>query len=423
MNAREAIEYIHSVSWKGSVPGLSRTEELLRRIGNPEKQLRFIHIAGTNGKGSTAATLASIFRAAGYRTGLYTSPYLIRFNERIQMDGECITDRELAEITEFIKPHAEAMEDTPTEFELVTTIGFEFLRRKRAEIVILEVGMGGELDSTNVIPAPEAAVICNIGLDHTEYLGATLAEIAKTKAGIIKSGCVCVLYPNEKSVENAVAAKCRAVGAELRIADFSLLSPVSHSLDGQEFSFSGKRYKTPLLGEHQLKNAAVALTAVDALCEKGWNIPQAAITRGMAQTVWPGRFQILRREPLMIIDGGHNPQCMDAMVKNVDDYLQGYDLTILTGVLADKDYKAMYRELAKRASRFLTVTPPSPRALDGAELARYLQTLGKSAEHYTAIDDAVAAALSIARQTGGAVLACGSLYMLGDVIRAEEKRH
>lgn len=268
MNAREAIEYIHSVSWKGSVPGLSRTEELLRRIGNPEKQLRFIHIAGTNGKGSTAATLASIFRAAGYRTGLYTSPYLIRFNERIQMDGECITDRELAEITEFIKPHAEAMEDTPTEFELVTTIGFEFLRRKRAEIVILEVGMGGELDSTNVIPAPEAAVICNIGLDHTEYLGATLAEIAKTKAGIIKSGCVCVLYPNEKSVENAVAAKCRAVGAELRIADFSLLSPVSHSLDGQEFSFSGKRYKTPLLGEHQLKNAAVALTAVDALCEK-----------------------------------------------------------------------------------------------------------------------------------------------------------
>ena len=184
LTVTEALDYIHSVSWKGSVPGLSRTQELLRRMGNPEKALRFVHIVGTNGKGSTAAMLSSCLQAAGYRTGLYTSPYLLRFHERMQVNGRPVSDEELAEITEFVRPHAEAMTDHPTEFELVTAIGFEFFRRQKTDIVVLEAGMGGELDSTNVIGVPEAAVITAMGLDHVKELGPTMADIARAKAGI-----------------------------------------------------------------------------------------------------------------------------------------------------------------------------------------------------------------------------------------------
>ena len=188
MNAEQAIEYIHSVFWKGSIPGLGRTQTLLSKMGNPEKKLKFVHIAGTNGKGSTAAMTASILRKAGYRTGLYTSPYIYRFHERMQIDGEEISDADLVAVTEFVKPLADSMEESPTEFELVSCIAFEYFYRKKCDIVVLEVGMGGALDSTNVIEVPEVAVITIIGLDHTEFLGNTLEEIALTKSGIFKEG-------------------------------------------------------------------------------------------------------------------------------------------------------------------------------------------------------------------------------------------
>ena len=421
MNVTEALAYIHSVSWKGSIPGLGRTQELLRRMGNPERDLKFIHIVGTNGKGSTAAMLASCLHAAGYRTGLYISPFLFRFHERMQMDGQPISDEMLAEITEFVKPHAEAMAEHPTEFELVTAIGMEFFRRSGAEIVVLEAGMGGELDSTNVIPPPEAAVICNVGLDHTEYLGDTVEAIAKTKAAVVKPGSACVLYPNVPSVEAVVADRCRQVGADLFPADLAALQPQSKSLDGQIFDWRRETgLKIPLLGRHQLRNAAVVLTTLEALRCRGWNIPTEAVRRGLAETVWPGRFQVVRRDPLFVVDGGHNPQCMDALAQNIRDYLTGMDLTILTGVLADKNHEEMYPELAAYAARFFTLTPPSPRAMDGEELAKYLRTLGKEATACATIPEGVAAAMAAARQHGGAVLACGSLYLAGDVILAAE---
>ena len=195
MTLNEALDYIHSVNWRGSIPGLSRTRELLHRIGNPQDRLRYVHVAGTNGKGSTCAMLASILQKAGFRTGLYTSPYINRFNERMQIDGEPIGDDELCEITAYIRPHAETMADLPTEFELVTCIGFEYFARHECDIVILECGMGGEFDATNVIRTPECAVLCTIGLDHMQVLGSTHTEIARTKAGIFKPGGVCVTYP------------------------------------------------------------------------------------------------------------------------------------------------------------------------------------------------------------------------------------
>ena len=202
MNMQEALKYIHGVSWLGTIPGLERELELLHRIGDPHQGMKYVHVAGTNGKGSTAAMLQNILTRAGYRTGLYTSPYIIRFNERIQVDGEQISDADVCALTEYIKPHAEAMADHPSEFEIVTAIGFEYFKRRQCDIVVLEVGMGGEWDATNVIEDNEAAVIVNIGLDHTEVLGDTIEKIALTKSGVVKRGCPCVIYRQEKVVED-----------------------------------------------------------------------------------------------------------------------------------------------------------------------------------------------------------------------------
>ena len=416
MNVSEALSYIHSVCWKGSIPGLSRTRELLAKMGDPEKKLRFVHIAGTNGKGSTAAMLAAILRQAGYVTGLYTSPYIIKFHERMQVNGEMISDEELCAITEYIRPLAESMTESPTEFELVTCIAMEYFVRRGCQIVVMEVGMGGELDSTNVIAAPEASVICNIGLDHTEVLGDTLEKIASAKAGIIKPGCPAVIYRAAPSVEAVFEEKCRAVGSELHKADFDAIRLHTHDLTGQVFDFGRfQALHLPLLGEHQLKNAAVVLTTADVLKTRGWAITDENIRQGLATVRWPGRFELLRKDPLFIVDGGHNPQCIEALVQNIRQYLAGRPLTVLTGVLADKDYHCMYADVARQfAARFVTVTPPNPRALDAQALAEYLRQFGKPVTACDSVDAGVREAI---RQAGpdGVVLAYGSLYMVGDI--------
>ena len=415
MTLDEALSYIHSVSWKGSVPGLSRIDALLERMGRPERTLKFVHVTGTNGKGSTCAMLASIFRAAGYRTGLYTSPYLIRFNERMQVDGEMIPDDELCEITARVRELADSLPDHPTEFELVTAIGFAWFAERRCDIVICEVGMGGEFDATNVILPPEAAVICNIGLDHTQILGDTLEKIAATKSGIIKTGCDSILYRAQHSVEAVVEARCRQVGAALHRADFDALEPESHGLDGQVFSWNRFRsLRLPLLGAHQLHNAATALTAADALRERGWKLSDAAIRRGIETVRWPGRFEIVRRDPLVIIDGGHNPQCIEALVGNIRDYLDGRPLTVLTGVLADKDYDCMYRDVARYAREFVPITPARPRAMDAHALAEYLRQFGKPVSACDSAAEGVR--LAVSRTAKDGVLLCyGSLYMIGEI--------
>ena len=414
MNVQEALTYIHSVSWKGSVPGLSRTQELLHRLGDPQNKLKFIHIAGTNGKGSTAAMLASVLQAAGYRTGLYTSPYITCFNERMQVDGRMIDDDELAQITQELRPHAEAMEDHPTEFELVTAIAMVYFARHACDIVVLEVGLGGALDSTNVISQPEVAVICNIGLDHTEVLGDTLEKIAQAKAGIIKGGDV-VIYRGQASVEQVFADACARTGARLHRADFDAIVPVSAALDGQVFDYGARKaLLLPLLGAHQLKNAAVVLTTVDVLIARGWHISEQALREGLRTVRWPGRFELLRREPIFIVDGGHNPQCMASLAENLKTYLAGRPITALTGVMADKDYSDMDRIVAPYISRYVTVTPDNPRALRAEALAEALRVYGKPVTACPTVAEGVAEAL---RQTGSgeAVVAFGSLYMVGDI--------
>ena len=415
MTPNEALEYIHSVCWKGSIPGLGRTRELLEKMGNPQNQLQFVHIAGTNGKGSTAAMTANILRKAGYCTGLYTSPYIFRFHERMQVNGQCISDEELAEITAFVKPLAESMADHPTEFELVTCIAMEYFKRHHCDVVSLEVGMGGELDSTNVIASPLVAVLTNIGLDHTEFLGDTLEKICETKAKIIKPGTIAVTYREKPSVEAVIDARCREVGAKWMPADFDSIHLVRASLEGQVFDWGDDTaLELPLLGKHQLYNAAVVLTIVKALRERGLAISDTAMREGIATVSWPGRFELVARDPLFIVDGGHNPQCIEALVNNVRDYLNGRTLTVLTGVLADKDYGAMYQDMAQYVSQFVTVTPPNPRALSAQDLKAYLERFGKPITACDTVAEGVALAKELAGREG-VVLAYGSLYMVGDI--------
>ena len=419
MTIEEALQYIHNVSWVGTIPGLEREIELLDRIGNPQDHLKFVHIAGTNGKGSTAAMLASVLAKAGYRTGLYTSPYIIRFNERIQVNGEQIPDEAVCALTEMIRPHAEAMADHPSEFEIDTAIAMEYYRREKCDIVVLEVGMGGEWDATNVVRNTEAAVLVNIGLDHTQVLGATLWEIARTKSGIVKPGRPVVLYQQaQRSVEMVVEEVCRELCAPLCRVDFSALKPLSDGLDGQRFDWKDlKDLRIPLLGAHQLRNACTALTTLAVLRGRGWNIPDEAIREGLATVTWPGRFQRLCDDPLFIVDGGHNPQCLEALQDALRRYLPGRRIVFLNGCMADKDYGDMFNYLLPFSDEFVTVTPRNPRALPAADLAAWLTGRGGRAVACDTVAAGVRKAIELAGDDG-VVCACGSLYMIGDIVAA-----
>lgn len=313
MSYAATLAYIHSVKWQGSKPGLSRTQTLLAALGNPERKLKFVHIAGTNGKGSTAACLAACLQAAGYRVGLYTSPYINRFNERLQVDGAPIPDETLEQLVDHIRPHADAMADAPTEFELITALGFLYFARERCDIVVLEVGLGGTLDSTNVIGPPEAAVITALGKDHMAVLGNSMAQIAQAKAGIIKGGCPVISYGGDPEADRVIAETCRRTGSPLYPVDFGQLTVQPGSLAESRFDFGPlKNLTLPLIGSYQPKNAATAITTLKVLAQRGWDIPDSAIRAGLAAVQWPGRFELLRSTPPFLLDGSHNPPGMEA---------------------------------------------------------------------------------------------------------------
>ena len=414
MTEQAAIAYIENFTWSKSRLGLDRTRALLRALGDPQKKLRFVHVAGSNGKGSACAMLDAVLRAAGYRTGLYISPYLQDFRERIQLGGVPIPPERLAAVTERVAAAADAMEDHPSQFELVTAVGMVYFAEEGCDLVILEVGMGGALDSTNVIDAPEAAVLMNLGLEHTEYLGPTLADVAAAKAGIVKPGAACVLYDVPPEASRVVEAVCREKNVPLVRADFSRLTPLSASLDGQRFSYRGETWNLALLGPHQLRNAAVVLETVTVLRGRGWRIPDAAVRDGLAAVRWPARMEVLGRSPLFLLDGGHNPQCAEALARSLRDLLPGRRFVFLLGVLADKDVSGILAPVLPLAERFFCLTPLSGRALPAPALAEKLTALGRTAEAFDSIPDGMRAALDAAGPDG-AVVAFGSLYLAGAV--------
>ena len=415
MTYEEALSYIHSICWKGSKLGLDRTRELLGKLNDPQKELKFIHIAGTNGKGSTAAMLSSILEEAGYRVGLYTSPFINRFNERMQVNHQPIPDEELAALTEYVRPHADAMADSPTEFELITALAMVWFARQKCDIVVLEVGMGGELDSTNIIDVPEAAVIAAMGLDHVKELGPTMADIARAKAGIIKEGGRVVSYGGNPEADEVIAAVCRARNASLCQPDFSAIVPGDFSLEGQTFSYKGWRgLRIPLVGAYQMNNAAVVLETVEVLRQRGWSVSDEAVRQGLADTRWPARFEVLRRDPVFIVDGGHNPHGIRATAESLRRLFPGRKITFVTGVMADKDVEHILGLIVPLADQFFTVRPDNPRAMDAGELARRIEAMGAKATPCASVRDGVDRAIQ-AEGPHGVACALGSLYMSGEV--------
>ncbi len=414
MTYEQALEYIDRISWLGTKPGLTRVGELLEKLGDPQKKLRFVHVAGTNGKGSVSAMLASILRAAGYRTGLFTSPYLQRFNERMQLDGIPIGDEALAGIIERVKPIADKMQDPCTEFELTTAAAMLWFAEDGADVVVLEVGLGGRLDATNVIDASECDVITNIGLDHTTVLGDTTEQIAYEKAGIMKAAHV-VSYVQTPEVTAVLKAQAKLKGLKLTFADFGKLTCVDNSVSGQKFHYGiGPEYELPLLGEHQRRNAAVVLEAVEVLRQRGFAIGDDAVTYGFRSVRWPGRFEVISVSPLVVVDGAHNPQGIMTVADNLTTYFPNEWRVLLIGVLADKDWSAMVDILAPLANAFVVVPPNSPRALRPQLLCEALGKYGKHAIARDSVADGVRTALNLSG-ANGMVCATGSLYMIGQI--------
>ena len=411
MTYEQALAYIHSVNWTFCKPGLERIAALCEALGNPQNDLRFVHVAGTNGKGSFCSMTASILQAAGYRTGLFTSPYIKVFNERMMVDGEMISDEELAELTAFVRPIADGMADKPTEFELITALAFLYFKRHGCDVVVLETGMGGRLDATNLITSPLLTVITGIALDHTAFLGDTVEQIAAEKAGIIKAGCP-VLYGGEDAVAQAVIARTAAEKAvPYRQVDRRSLQVLSADLEGTRFAYEGYTDLTlSLLGLYQPYNAATVLTAVEMLNEQGLTISETAVRQGLATVYWPGRFEVLSREPLVIFDGAHNAEGIAAAVASIRHYFARRKVYVLTGVLQDKDYHAIAADLAQVACRAFVLTPDNPRALAGDTYAALLEELGVSAQAYDSIAAAYTAARCAAQEDGVPLLCLGSLY-------------
>lgn len=417
MNYEETLEYIHTINWRGSKLGLERVTELLALLGNPQDSLRFVHVAGTNGKGSVCAMTASILKEAGYKTGLYISPFIRRFNERMQINGEEISDVELCEVVEYVKNYAEAMENLPTEFEIVLAVAMEYFKRNGCDIVVLEVGLGGRLDATNVIKTPALTVITSIDFDHMKELGGTLTEIAAEKCGIIKENVPTASYVQVDAVAAVLRKTCAERNSRLTVCDFEEIKLLESSLKGQRFDYKERKdLFIPLLGRHQLKNAALALEAAEVLNKEGFNISDKALREGLAKTVWQARLELLNEDPVFILDGAHNPQGIAAAVSAAKEYLSGKDITVLIGVLADKDYGRMLGEINEVADRFVASEPNSPRRLPCEELGEKLNVFGKEVYIEKNVTEAVNRAVELAKEHGGAVLSLGSLYMASEVI-------
>lgn len=416
MNYKESLDYIHNVERFGSRLGLERMTELLEKLGRPQDGLRFVHIAGTNGKGSCAAMLSSILKFSGYKTGLYTSPYLFKFNERMQINGKDISDDALAAVVTKIAAAADTMEDHPTEFELMTAAALLWYAEEKCDVVVLEVGMGGRFDATNVIENPELCVIMNIGLDHTAILGDTIEKIAFEKAGIVKPGRPCVMYPSSSAAIETVKNVCAGKNAPLSFADFSQIESVFNSTEGQVFTYKGTQYALALLGKHQLSNAAVVIEAARLLMNGSLkNITENSIEHGLYAAMWPARFEVVCEDPFFVVDGGHNPQCAEAVAENLELYFPDTKRVLLVGILADKDYAEVFNILDPVADEYVCVTPDSPRALPAEELAKHLERFGKPVTVCESIEDGVETAKDIAAELEGMACSVGSLYMSGTI--------
>lgn len=398
-------------------PGLERMQHLLARLGNPQKELKCVHVAGTNGKGSTCALLASILQRAGYRTGLYTSPHLTDFSERIRIDGEEIPHDEVVRLAQRVLTEAEACraEGFPlTEFELITAMAFLWFREQGCEVCVLETGLGGRCDATNVIESPLLTVLTSISLDHTKILGDTIEQIAFEKSGILKQGVPCVCYPDlPRAAEGVIRMTAQVQSAHLVVAPLKDLTFVDASLRGTRLLTERSMPLTlPLLGEHQMKNAAVVLACVKELRALGWEISDSAVQEGFANVSFPARMEVLSETPPVLLDGAHNPEGTAALAKAVKKYVTKKRMIGVCGMMEDKNVREAVRKLDGVMEKVYTVAPDSPRAMSAQALAAEWERRRIDAEPVSSVREALEKALEEGAQRG--VLVCGSLYLAGE---------
>ena len=427
MNYIEARVYLDEVSKYGSVLGLESMRELLRRLGDPQNELKFIHISGTNGKGSVLAYLSTILTGAGYRTGRYISPTLFSYRERIQVDGEYIEKESLACHVTAIAAAAEDMQKaglpSPTVFEIETALAFLYFKEKRCDIVTLEVGCGGLLDATNVITTTLMEVIASISMDHTDLLGDTLAKIAAQKAGIIKPDTMVVSAQQKSEAAQVIEDTCKEQHCTLQMVDESKISNVHYGAEGQTFSYkTWENVAISLAGSYQIKNAALALEGVEALRKLGYALSDQQVREGLLHTAWRGRFTTLRRDPTVIIDGAHNPAAALELKESLERYFPGKTLYFVMGMFKDKDYAQVIDLTAPLARHIITVeTPGNPRAMPARELAEAVGKVNPSVEWADSVAHGVEKALAMAGKED-AVIVFGSLSFLGEAADAVNEK-
>ena len=404
-------KYLDKLRLIGSRFGTDCEKELLSLLGNPQDKLRFIHVAGTNGKGSFCSMMSSVLQKQGYKVGLYTSPYIVVFNDRIRVNGLPIAEDDINDLFERVRQKADTMKTPPSSFDFITAAAFLWFYETKCDVVVLEVGLGGRYDSTNVIKNSLLSVITGIAFDHTEILGDTIEKIAWEKAGIIKENCPALYGGNDEKALNVIKNECEEKHSELTVKNPDSLKILSTTLDGTEFEFNGKEYFIRLLGLYQPANAATVLAAIDVLRKHGFEISETAVKDGLSSAVWQARFEKIADEPVMLYDGGHNPQGVRAAVESVRAYFGDKKINLLVGILADKAHGEMAEELAKIADRMICIAPPSPRALPAEALAEEFCEAGANARAANSIKEGVKIALSYKKP----VLVIGSLYSYNDV--------
>lgn len=426
-NSKAAIEKIHKFERFGMILGLERMNSLLNLLGDPQDDLKIIHVAGTNGKGSICRYIYSVLQAGGYKTGLYTSPFLEVFNERIELDGKYISNEDLAVYTDRVLKCVETMtqrgEQSPTEFEVVTAIAFLYFKEKGCDYAIMEVGLGGSGDSTNVCKAPLISVIASISYDHTDRLGNTLAEIAGEKAGIIKEGCPVVTSAEAPEALEVIERKAEELGCmyfETRHVPYTVKS---QDLGGSVFdvNIQGVTYENleiSMLGEHQIKNAICALAALSIIEERGdVSLHRDDIYKGFKAAKQIGRLEVMSAQekvPVVIIDGAHNPDGAASLRKAMKEYMPDKKILMVTGMLADKDTESILREFTAITDRFIATEPENPRKLDSESLKDKIEAMGASCESISDCREAVKAAEERGKDFD-AILYAGSLYMIGAI--------
>jgi dihydrofolate synthase/folylpolyglutamate synthase len=411
MNFNECLDYLKSLDSVFCKPGLSRTKELCQRLGSPEKSLKFIHVTGTNGKGSFCAMLSAILAAQGYKTGTFSSPAILSITEQLQINGKSIEQDVFATLVTRARTEADKMDDRPTSFELLTALSFLYFKNEDCDLVVLEVGMGGRLDATNVIPAPLLAVITGINIDHSAFLGSTMTSIAKEKSGIIKRGSSVLFGGENGEALDVIKGIAKETDAPLYRTEQEKIKNTLFSLSGTTFDYKDRKgLRLPLLGSYQPKNAANVLEAVEILNSSGIPISDNAIRSGLASTVWRARFEKISSDPLIIFDGAHNPDGIKAATESIRLYFADKKVYILSGVLRDKDYSEIAKMLSEVALRAFTVCPPSARALNEKDYARVLSNAGIPSESFADIKEAFLYAKSEAKKNNVPLVCLGSLY-------------